>query len=1069
MNRSHRSTEGILLLFASVVLLIGFALLFLAKLPVINTRGTVNINTASSDKIASALMIDRSLAKLITDYRAKHGPFSSTQALSDVSLLTRDQAKGLAEVHKDHDIADMSPGELSSRGDVSSAVAERMVEILARGGKITEGRLARIPVVSADTVIRQDSHLRIRDAGRVVLSYWLNAALLLIGFFIFHSALRRRGAFADPFILPCILMLSGLGAMTLFSIKDPLRDTDVYTMQIHGILVGLVAAALPLSSKFRSFRPWRYTYLYAISAVLLTVLLMVFGTGPGGTKLKLFGFQPVEVVKIALVFFVASYLSDRWTALVDKTGPKRTIRLPLFRDIGPLLVMYLVSLSTFVVVKDLGPMLILFGMFVAMLYVATGKPSFVAVGAGLVAATGWLAYKLHLGVFDVRVDMWLSPWKNAHANGMQLGQALWGLGTGGVWGSGLGLGQPAFMPRSGSDLIFAAMGEELGLVGSLFILTLCSLLLVRGFRAALHARTDFDRFLGAGLSTLLGIQMVIIIFGVLGIIPLTGVTFPFASFGKSSVIASFFMAGLLLNISANGTRDASGVRAEVHGALRGLATGLLVLLLGVAGIGRLVWVQGVKSDEVAGMVVTTPDADGYIRQHINPRLNAIAESIPRGTIYDRNGKPLATSRPSELRQLALTGAAADRPMERYYPYGESMAHLVGYVDPRCGGPVGFEKWRNNDLRGFDDYAQLLPIYRRRFTPYCPKIEGKDVRLTIDAELQSAVEKALAKYTGAVRDRRTGRRKTRAAAVVIDTYTGEVLASASIPNFDPNKLSPGMWKSYNGDGTGESALFDRSLNGIYPPGSTFKLVTASAGLENGLNPVYNCNHIEPRVIWHYDGKTYSRRRITDLEEMGAHGLTGMAKAVRVSCNVFFAHLGIDLGPDKLYDMTRKYKLSRIAPPKKLAEDLPDNAYGQGVIQVSPLEMARVVAAIANDGKMMRPQFVKDVRLHGKVLESVGPAEMGHPLTPESAAALRKMMADVVSKGTAKGVFKELKVTVAGKTGSAENDQADKMPHSWFVGFAPVEDPRIAFVVVVENGGYGRAVAGPICREIVRAAL
>ena len=1068
MGHSRRTTEGILLLFASFVLLVGFALVFLAKLPALDSKGTVNVNTASADRIGSALMIDRSLAKLIVEHRAKHGPFPSTSALSDVKLLTPEQAKSLIELHAAHDLTKMSLGELSSRAGIGSSVAERLVQVLADTTSVSEARLARIPVVGSDTISRVDEHLRVRDPRGVIKQFWVYAGLLMLGFFILHSALGRRGPVADAYILPCMLILAGLGAIALFSIKDPLRDTDVFTRQIHGVLIGMIAAMIPFSAKFRSFRPWRYTYLYALLAVFLTILLALFGTGPGGARLKLFGFQPVEVVKLALVFFVASYLAERWSVLVDKTGPKRTFQMPLFRDIGPLIVMYLISLTTFLLVKDLGPMLLLFGMFVAMLYVATGKPSFVGIGIALVAVTGWLAYVLHLGVFDVRVDMWLHPWKNAHENGMQLGQALWGLGTGGIWGSGLGLGQPAYMPRSGSDLIFASIGEELGLVGSIFVLMICSVLLVRGFRAALHARTDFDRFLGAGVSVLFGIQMVIIIFGVLGLMPLTGVTFPFASFGKSSVIASFFMAGILLDISANGTRDASDVRLEVRSAIRGLSTAMLVLLLGVAGIGRLVWIQGIKADEVAGRVVITPDADGYIRPHINPRLKAIEASIPRGTIYDRNGRPLATSRPSELEELGLTEEAAVRSRNRCYPYGLPLAHLVGYVDSRCGGPVGFEKWRNNDLRGFEDYAQLLPIYRRRHTPYCPKIEGKDVRLTIDADLQSVVEKALTKYAGAVRDRRTGIRKHKAAAVVIDVYTGEVLAAASIPSFDPNELTLASWKSYNTDGS-ESALFDRSLNGVYPPGSTFKLVTASAALENGLDPTVNCRHQESRVRWRWEGETYSRRRIADLEEMRPHGLTDLAKAVRVSCNVYFAHLGIDLGPQKLYDMTRKYRLSRIPPPKKLAEDLPDNAYGQGTIQVSPLEMARVVAAIANGGVMMKPQFVKDVRLRDTVLESIEPVEMGRPLDPKSAAALRKMMADVVAKGTGRGVFNGLNVAVAGKTGSAENEQADKMPHSWFVGFAPVNDPRIAFAVVVENGGYGRAVAGPVCREIVKAAL
>ena len=997
MDRSHRATEGILLLFVSLIILLGAASVFLAKLPELRTQGTANINTASTEEITSVLMIDYSLAKKICRYRDDHGRFPNTASLAGFS------------------------------SDI------------------------------------MDSSLRVREPGDVTVSFWLYTALMMIGFFILHVILRKGFPSADPYILPCIYLLAGLGAIELFSIKDPLRDTYVFPMQVKGILAGIIVAMVPLSAKFRSLRLWRYTYMYALLAVGLTILQALFGTGPGGAKLALFGFQPGEITKIALTLFVASYLAERWGLLLDKTGPKRALQLPLFRDIGPLVVMYLLSLATFLLVKDMGPMLVLFGMFVAMLYAATGKPAFVGVGVVLVSVTGWLAYTLGLGVFDVRVDMWLHPWNNSHANGMQLGQALWGLGTGGAWGSGLGLGNPDFMARSGSDLIFASIGEELGLVGSAAILVLCGILVVRGIKIALHARTDFDRFLAAGFTLLLGIQTTIIIFGVIGLLPLTGVTLPFVAYGRSSVIASFFIAGLLLTISSNGTRDTSGVRVETHRALRGLATGLVVLIVGV-GMGRLLWIQGIRADQVAGNTVTTPDSDGYVRAHINPRLRTIEAAIPRGTIYDRNGKPLATSRPSELSAL---GRASD---ERYYPYGSSFSHLVGYLNSRCGGPVGFEKWRNGDLRGFDDYSVLLPIYRLRNFPYHPKLEGKDVRLTIDAELQETVEKALRKYAGSVRDHRTGVRKHKGAAVVLDVYTGEVLAAVAIPNFDPNGLSPGRWMAYNGDKSGESVFFDRALNGVYPPGSTFKLVTAAAALENGLGDfAYNCRHQVEKVRWKSGRKTYSRKRITDLEEMRPHGLTGLAKAIRASCNLYFAHLGIELGADRLYDMAHKFRLSRIALPKKLVEDLPDNAYGQGVIQVTPLEMARVVAAIANGGIMMKPQFVKDVRLGDEVFETVEPAEMGRPLDPATASALRKMMADATSKGTARGVFDGLNVSVAGKTGSAENDQADGMPHSWFVGFAPVDDPRIAFAVVVENGGYGRAVAGPICREIVKAAL
>lgn len=1006
MDRKKRTTEGILLLFASLVVLLGLVLVFLAKLPELKTEGTINVNTASAQDIAAALGIDNSEAQRIVEYREANGPFQYTASMSRFGI--------------------------------------------PRG-------------------IRIDDHLRVREPSGVIISFWVYSLLIIFGFFLIHLVLRKKAPNADPFILPTVAFLSGLGAVLLFSVKHPLQDTFVYPAQVRGLLLGVPIALIPFIPRFSAFRPWRYTYIYALASIFLVGLLALFGSGPGGAKLSLLGFQPVEFVKVLLVFFVASYLFDRWGLLLDKTGPKKTVRIPLFRDIGPLLIMYLLSLATFVLVRDLGPMLILFGMFISMLYFTTGRRLYLLAGILAVGLTGFLAHQLRLGVFDVRVDMWLHPWANSHANGMQLGQGLWGMGTGGIFGSGLGLGRPDFMPRSGSDLIFATAGEELGLIGSLSVLVLYSVLIVRGFKIALHARTDFDRLLAAALSALLGIQVLIIVSGVTGVLPLTGVTLPFVSYGRSSVVASFFMAGLLLKISQDGLRDSSAVRAETRRALNAFAVGVVVFLLGVIGIGRVFWIQGVTGDVVAGRTITTPDADGFSRPHVNPRLISIEASIPRGSIYDRNGQILATSRESELEALGFEREARSRPKGRYYPYGAAFAHIVGYVDPICGGPVGMEKWRNDDLRGFDDYSSLLPIYRHSNTFYCPKIEGRDVRLTIDARLQTAVEKALVRYAGAVRDKRTGKPKIKGAAVVLDVKTGEVLAAVSIPNFDPNELTDEKWKEYNSNDGGVSILFDRALSGAYPPGSVYKLVTASAALESGLEPEFKCEHQKKNVVWDYSGKTYSRAKITDLEEMQPHGMTGLAKAIRVSCNVYFAQLGLQLGPERLREMAVKYGFGRVPSIRKIAEDLPDNAYGQGTVLVSPMEMAQVVQTIANGGVMMEPTFVKDVRLNKKVIKTVEPIEKGRPISPETAAMLRDMMEDVVKSGTGRGVFDGLGVGVAGKTGSAENDQADRMPHSWFVGFAPADDPQIAFAVVVENGGYGRAVAGKVCREIVKSSL
>jgi peptidoglycan glycosyltransferase len=1070
---NHRSTEGSLLIFAILVLLTGFTLLFAAKLPEMKSDNTININTASPGQLASVLGISRRLAEILCEYRDSHGHFPNTASLSKVPLLMPGEIRRVVKLLDGQDITTLEPTQVATKVGIDPEIAFRLMEEVASWGKTAEiksSRLAKIPVVSADVVSRADSHLRVRDFRSVVFIYWLYVILLVGNFLLLHIVVRKAMPQADPFILPCVLMLAGLGAMILFSIKDPIRDTNIFPGQVQGIFIGTIAAILPLTAKFRALRLWRYTYLYAVFAILLILLLALFGSGPGGAKLRLFGFHPVEIVKLLLTFFVVSYLVDRWIVLMDRTSPKHKFQLPLFRDIGPLAVMYFLSLFSFILVKDLGPMLLLFGMFVVMLYIATGRAAFIWVGVLLMVLTGTVAYKLGLGVFDVRVDMWLHPWKNKHSNGMHLGQALWGLATGGIWGSGLGLGDPEYMPRAGSDLVFSSIGEELGLIGSTGVLVMFCVIIVRGYRAAIRARTDFDRLLAAGVTSLLGIQTLIIVYGVLGLTPLTGVTLPFVSYGKSSVVASFLIVGLLLRISGESAHGHLDIRIEAFRALQNTAIGLLVLLLGVAGLGRLVWVQGFACDQYACSTITTPDADGFIRSHVNPRLKAIEASIPRGTIYDRNGRPLATSKPSEIHELGIYELARRRPGHRCYPYGAALLHIVGYFDPRCGGPTGLEKSCNNVLRGFDSYADLLPIYRLRYTPFCPKLEGKDIRLTIDVELQLAVERALYKYAGAVRDRRTGERKHKGAAVVIDVYTGEVLAAVSIPDFDPNELTPELWQVYSEDKTGDSILFNRAVNGVYTPGSVFKLVTAAAALENGLgNFTYHCRHEERNIRWRYDHHYYSRKRVTDLEEMSPHGLTDLRKAIRVSCNVFFANLGLTLGPQKLYSQAKKFRLSKISPPSKLAEDLPDNSYGQGTIQVAPIEMARVVACIANNGVMMKPHFIKDIRLKGKPIQTMYPTILDRPIGSDTAEVLRRAMADVVRNGTGRGLFDGLGVSVAGKTGSAENNQGDRMPHSWFVGFAPAEDPRIAFAAIIENGGYGRSAAGPVCREIVRAAL
>jgi peptidoglycan glycosyltransferase len=646
------------------------------------------------------------------------------------------------------------------------------------------------------------------------------------------------------------------------------------------------------------------------------------------------------------------------------------------------------------------------------------------------------------------------------------------MGSGGTWGSGLGLGAPGEMSRPGSDLMFASVAEELGLIGAMFVLVCFCVLIWRSLRAALEARSDFDRLLAVGLTTLLACQVFLITAGVSGLLPLSGIALPFVSFGNSALVSGFFLIGLLRGISAPaGKEDAAEVRPLFRRTVAQFATAAVVGLIGLVGVARLAWVQGVLADQTAGRLVRTPDADRVVRAKVNPRLTGIERSIRRGSIYDREGRVLATSRLDEISAAVGGDAAKVRRLAgkgRYYPRGADLAHLVGYADPGVGGPAGLEREFNSDLRGFDSYSELLQDYRAKDLPVWwpaalggrPRREARDVVLTIDADLQRAALRILRERAG-----KTGR----AAMTVLDPATGEVLVSVAIPNYDPNTLTPDRFRTLSADADKTHPLLDRSRFGYYPPGSTLKVATGGIGLEEGVEHSVNCQHALRNSRWTHGGEVYFRRQILDDRTDPPHGPTRMHEGLRVSCNVYFASLGLALGPERLYhgfaDADR-WAFSRVQPLPGFAAELPTSAFGQGTMLATPTEMARVAAAVANRGQMMRPVLWKQTRTRdGETVRAAAPDLMSRPLGEANAAAMAEMMRSVVTGGTARGVFEELPVEVAGKTGTAQTESGNKQPHSWFIGYAPYTKPSYAFSCVIENGGYGKRGAAPALRDIL----
>ena len=1109
LRDSGRKVEGVLTIAVLLfVLLPMLAAVYMGKRSE-PPADAVLVNEATAEQFTRTLALEPDIAARLVASRSRLGGFGSADLLWDLPLFPRDEADRLAPQFVDGHLDRADGKQLATALGVTPTVAHRLAAYRDRlltplsapatadastleSRKLSPRWFRHTPLLDPQTRALGLKHILVRTPQTVFRRYFLGVFLLTLAIFFVPPWLRGRLRIGgDPYLVPLALLLCGLGVAMLFSLKDPLRDYAVYEHHLGGVLIGIVAMAFAarLAPPAR-LRIKNYLYVWMLAAFALVGGLMVFGRGPEGVKLNLLGFQPVEIIKLLLVFFLAAYLSDRAELIAERGGRAaagatakkgwRGLVLPRRQDLGPVVLMFTFALAMFYVIKDLGPGLLLFATFVSVLYLTTGRASFVGIGCLLILLGGVFGYWRHIGVFVTRVDMWQHPFANLHPNGMQLGQSYWGFASGGWGGSGPGLGMPGLIPRGGSDLAFASWAEETGLLGAWLVLLIFAALVWRGLCIALRANNDLDRALAFGLTALFGLQTLLILGGVTGLLPLTGIALPFLSYGNSALVADFVLIGLLRGISVppSGGVGRPVPRAEVVKAATRFAMALGVLLLGGIGIWRLGSLQGWGADAVAVTAVVTPDADGVRRPHLNPRLLAVEREIERGSIYDRKGRVVATSRYGEIRQTVTDNYTAHRLADsrsRLYPFGPALAHLVGYLDPGVGGPFGFEKAYNNEMRGFRQYSELLSDYRRRHLPGYEPRRGRDLRLTLDGELQRTAQAVLWQTTSKLKDLKTGLPKDRAAFVLIAPRTGEVLVAATIPSFNPNGLTPEKFRALvkGADAEREHWLVNRATDGLYPPGSTLKVATTACALDNLTNAMQFevvCNQ-EDTLRWQAGGKTYSRV-VHDDKGDPRFGPMTLAPAFRVSSNIYFANLAVAVGPTALQATLRDRLLfHRVPKGEHFDAGLAEIGFGQGAMWATPLEMGRLAATVANDGKMQPPHFVAGLTDPANKDKPIYPvaAPATQAMRSETAAAIQKMMHSVTVSGTAAGVFAGLPYAVAGKTGTAQNPQFDKEPHSWFIGFAPYSDraaPRYAFACIVENGGYGRRVAAAICRDMLK---
>ena len=388
-----------------------------------------------------------------------------------------------------------------------------------------------------------------RLTGDLLLLPWL--AAVIVGAFFTQFILGRRDG-TDLTLFPAAMLLASLGLIMIGRLKPAL-----FLTQLRWLLLGLIVYLVLVFLGERFLRLLSYPYLLGVFCLLLLCSALFFGTEIGGSRNWIvfgpFAVQPSEFGKIVIIMFLAAYLTEHREVLTLPRHRLLWLKLPVLRFIAPLLLIWGIAILMFVVQRDLGSALLFFGIAVSMTYMATGRKSYVALAFAFFLGAAALSYSFFSHV-RVRFNIWLDPWSDPSGSAYQVVQSLFALGSGGVWGAGFAHGHPNLIPEVHTDFIFAAIAEELGLLGSLGVMLVFALFFYRAIRIALACREETRMLLAAGIAVVFLLQAFIIIAGVTKFLPLTGITLPFVSYGGSSMIASFMLLGILTVLSKKENR-----------------------------------------------------------------------------------------------------------------------------------------------------------------------------------------------------------------------------------------------------------------------------------------------------------------------------------------------------------------------------------------------------------------------------------------------------------------------------------------------------------------------------------
>ena len=587
-------------------------------------------------------------------------------------------------------------------------------------------------------------------------SQWI--ALALWGIFVAraHYDITRKLPDADPYLFPAAALISGWGLLTIWRL-DPsfgARQALWFGVSLIVLILGTRLATIDFLR--------RYKYILLTCGVLLVALTLIFGTNPNGSGPRLWlGYddlylQPSEPLKLLLVVFLAAYLADKLPS-----------RLRIIHILYPTIILSGIVILLLIIQRDLGTASIFTALYTIIIYLATGRKRILFITIFLLAFVSIVGYEF-VSIIHARMDSWLNPWDDPTGSSYQIIQSLIAIANGGIFGRGPGLGSPGFIPVAISDFIYAAIAEETGLLGTLGLLAIISLIIARGFRLALRAPDLFRRILAAGITIYFGVQTILIVGGNLRLLPLTGVTLPFVSYGGSSLLTSFIALLILINISNHMDMDpAPLLKPQPY---------LVLSTLLFAGLFACALTNGWWSVVRGADLLTRSD---------NQRRMIEERYVSRGLLLDNKNSTITTNK-GEIGNYS-----------RDYKYVD-LAPITGYIDP-IYGQAGLEASLDDYLRGLKGNPTSQLWWSNLLYGMDP--EGLNVRLSIDLYLQNRVDEMMI--------------GTQGAAVLLNAKSGEILVMASHPTFNPNHLAESGAKLIADPG---KPLINRATLGQYPTGS-----------------------------------------------------------------------------------------------------------------------------------------------------------------------------------------------------------------------------------------------------------